>query len=442
MSYAPPTLPGLFPPAIVYDSRLFPNSKTLGRPVPSQVLSSLHDAMAGKDQAPREMLQRFAEAARMLTNATGVVVALRRNGKVVCLGRSGDTAPELGAILSENSGLSGLCMRAGKPLVCNETLTDARVDAHACQRIGVRSIAVVPLRVDGDTIGILEGFSTRAGAFTREHIDFLVHIAEVIETAGTVPHKKHTTQTARPAPKPVQTKVAPAQAELTAPAEERLTHRYRPVIAGMVVMMGIVAWAGWHFSPAASADFGTGAQAKTNFSTASPLVNEDQAGLTSTKPVAGSMQSPENLTSLSKELGPSPSQPQTSPISLPLAPAAKSVPTTTAATPSNPARPAVEKASLTTKVPQNLPPVEAVLEKRVPPVYPEEALRRGIHGTVVLKATVAENGTVESIQVTEGDPVLAKAAVAAAKRWRYRPFRVEGKAARAETMIQMKFQPQ
>src|ERR1700690_2150978 len=70
--------------------------------------------MIASDTHPTEsILGMIAVAARSLTGATGAAVAMPRNGQVVCVGRSGETAPELGDRLSVDSGISGECLRTG-----------------------------------------------------------------------------------------------------------------------------------------------------------------------------------------------------------------------------------------------------------------------------------------------------------------------------------------
>lgn len=66
------------------------------------------------------------------------------------------------------------------------------------------------------------------------------------------------------------------------------------------------------------------------------------------------------------------------------------------------------------------PKVQAarILEK-VEPVYPEEAKKAGIEGTVLFHAIIAKDGTVEELTLEDGDPILAKAAEEAVKQWRY-----------------------
>ncbi|HUO61084.1 MAG TPA: energy transducer TonB [Candidatus Acidoferrales bacterium] len=58
---------------------------------------------------------------------------------------------------------------------------------------------------------------------------------------------------------------------------------------------------------------------------------------------------------------------------------------------------------------------------RVDPVYPELARRAGITGSVKLEAVVAANGTVRSVRVIGGHPVLSQAAQDAMRKWRYAP---------------------
>lgn len=59
--------------------------------------------------------------------------------------------------------------------------------------------------------------------------------------------------------------------------------------------------------------------------------------------------------------------------------------------------------------------------QHVNPSYPPQAVSQHIEGTVQLRATVAPDGTVESVAVISGDPILASAAQAAVRRWRFAP---------------------
>jgi len=76
---------------------------------------------------------------------------------------------------------------------------------------------------------------------------------------------------------------------------------------------------------------------------------------------------------------------------------------------------------------------------RVSPAYPIEArvLRQG--GTVVLAATVMEDGRVGSVRVIDGPPLFAQSAVEAVKQWRYKPFELDGKPVKNEIGITLHF---
>lgn len=55
----------------------------------------------------------------------------------------------------------------------------------------------------------------------------------------------------------------------------------------------------------------------------------------------------------------------------------------------------------------------------VNPEYPEVARRMMIRGVVQLKVKVSGEGSVRSVEVVGGNPVLVEAAVSAVKKWRY-----------------------
>ena len=59
--------------------------------------------------------------------------------------------------------------------------------------------------------------------------------------------------------------------------------------------------------------------------------------------------------------------------------------------------------------------------RRVAPDYPELAKRLRISGVVKLRATVAPNGSVKSVESLGGNPVLLKAAQDAVRDWKYAP---------------------
>ena len=58
---------------------------------------------------------------------------------------------------------------------------------------------------------------------------------------------------------------------------------------------------------------------------------------------------------------------------------------------------------------------------RIAPVYPALARTMDLKGLVRVQALVATTGTVKSVEVKGGNPVLAQAAVGAIRKWKWEP---------------------
>jgi protein TonB len=76
---------------------------------------------------------------------------------------------------------------------------------------------------------------------------------------------------------------------------------------------------------------------------------------------------------------------------------------------------------------------------RVEPEYPEQARQQRIQGPVVLETRIHPDGTVEDLKVVSGQPLLADAAIAAVKQWRFRPHSVNGRQVEMQTRVTIKF---
>lgn len=61
------------------------------------------------------------------------------------------------------------------------------------------------------------------------------------------------------------------------------------------------------------------------------------------------------------------------------------------------------------------------LISRVDPIYPEDARRQNIEGTVKVHAIVGKDGTVQGMEGISGPPLLVSAALSAVRQWRYKP---------------------
>jgi len=71
---------------------------------------------------------------------------------------------------------------------------------------------------------------------------------------------------------------------------------------------------------------------------------------------------------------------------------------------------------------------------REEPEYPVIAARMSLHGTVRLKIWIRPDGTVRRMEYIGGHPLLAEAALAAVKTWRY-----QAAAQESTTPVALKF---
>jgi TonB family protein len=460
----------------------------LGQPTPPHdsdplgLVDVLRQALDEGTRTTESILRAITDAARILTGAHGTALALQTNGVILCRARSGEIAPELGAPLNVESGISGECLRSASILVCNDAAVDSRVDREACLGLGVRSIVVVPLRGPTGIGGILEAFSTRAYAFGTEQIDALRALAEIAESAydreGQTP------------PSPVADSVTPEaiRIALFAPAsiasrdvgaqniersraakffDEYLRGRrywVPALVAIAVLLVTMVAWWSWH-NPAAETEASatTLSSSTSSAETASrattgvlplkpsPAVPDPSPKRTGTKDVL------QNAAEIDPEMGGSrPLDSGTTPATLrsEATPEKASLPSMVTSSESESA-PAVE---VTPNAAADIPDlsansaalpafgarvstgiVEAALVHRVNPIYPAEARIQRLAGSVTLDATVAEDGSVHNLKVVSGPSQLASAATAAVKLWRYNPSTLDGKPIEVQKRITIVF---
>jgi TonB family protein len=83
--------------------------------------------------------------------------------------------------------------------------------------------------------------------------------------------------------------------------------------------------------------------------------------------------------------------------------------------------------------------MRSLLVKKVQPNYPEEARKKNIQGSVVMKAIISRDGAVQDLTAVSGDPLLVPAALEAAQQWKYKPYLLNGQPVEIETQIMMIF---
>ena len=123
---------------------------------------------------PREIVQQALQA----THATGAAIALKQQGELICRATAGDFASEIDTVINAGSGFAGVCTSSGTMQLCNNTALDSRVDAGACQKLGVSAIIVVPLVHQDQLLGLIAVFSRRPYAFGIRDLQVVQDLAE------------------------------------------------------------------------------------------------------------------------------------------------------------------------------------------------------------------------------------------------------------------------
>ncbi len=102
--------------------------------------------------------------------------------------------------------------------------------------------------------------------------------------------------------------------------------------------------------------------------------------------------------------------------------------------------PAVTAGPANFSVPGNTQP--AVLIRKTAPEYPDAARAAGITGAVRLRVVIARDGSVKTVQLIEGHPLLVSAALHAVENWVYKPTLLNGSPVELTTEISVQFPPE
>lgn len=129
--------------------------------------------IAASDLDLDAVMQLIASRGQELTRANAGVIEIADGDEMVYRVTTGEATPFLGVRLKMASSLSGLCVTEGRVLRSDDTSTDPRVDAEACQRVNARSMLCVPLVHQGETIGVLKVYSPEPSNFAETDVETL-----------------------------------------------------------------------------------------------------------------------------------------------------------------------------------------------------------------------------------------------------------------------------
>jgi diguanylate cyclase len=146
-------------------------------------LAETQNAIATSEFDLDAVLAAVVQEASRLTGADAAVVEIPDGDELVYRAASGTAEAFVGLRLPSATAISGLALRTGETLVCDDSETDERVDLETCRRVGARSLVVVPLRHDAQTSGVLKAYRASTNAFRPEHVRILTLLADMIGSA-------------------------------------------------------------------------------------------------------------------------------------------------------------------------------------------------------------------------------------------------------------------
>jgi len=181
-------------------------------------------------------LQLLAERAQYITGASGAAIALRRglHNDMLCRASIGSNAPELGALLSMEYGLSGESVRTRQLLRCDDAERDPRVNREGCRQLGIAAVVVMPIVSDQQVLGVFELFSGKPHVFEQRDISALQRLGEMVETA--VKHAA-AVQTVPEAEEPASAVSQPSLDAMVTEAAEVIAVESTPVESPLSLML-------------------------------------------------------------------------------------------------------------------------------------------------------------------------------------------------------------
>ncbi len=130
-----------------------------------------------------DVMNRVVEQTLQLVRADGVAIELAEDGDMVYRAAAGTAKAHIGLRLKMDASMSGLCVRSGEALRCDDAETDPRADREACRRVGLRAMIVMPLRFKDETVGVLKAMASRPGHFSDQDVELLQLLSELVGAA-------------------------------------------------------------------------------------------------------------------------------------------------------------------------------------------------------------------------------------------------------------------
>ena len=412
------------------------------------------------DLALEVVFHEIVELAALALGASGAAVILERDGEWVCRARHGVGAPDLGTRIARDSELTSCHPHGGDNARDAESRTEPRSEK------GFLSLIVVPVLSTQRLAGVCVAFSSRARAFSdsdertlavfAQYISSGLAQAEIARSSALTPKSivplSHARDQEQPevinshasAPADNNPREAPASEPgdfpsqfpagfgAAAPSGDRIgriaTWTMAAVLVAFTVLLSIVSakrFLGGTSLPAARTELRapakirsenvpparaaiSAAHSKREYPAATsgntfPVTSASHASPGSRPPVAsGSMVVYEAGKTVFRWTQPAAPRPGV---------AGKSIPVRDSASAGQVSTPAAIRELLSDDGP---------FANRVSPEYPEKARLQKIEGQVVLIVRGNRDGNIDNIELVKGNRVLADAAIAAVRQWKFK----------------------
>jgi len=458
------------------------------------------------------VLNEIVEQACLATGATGSAVLFERDGEMECRATFGTNAPELGARLDSESGLTVECIRTHQVQRCDDAQADPRANVEASHQLGTRSVMVIPLLRNGSIAGVLEVFSSRPAAFgerderTLEALAtrVLKNVERAADPSSVAAPQNSAALHILPIPETESVDsragsetMLKSETTLKEAEEENVgtpeTHGRSPKIGrdavvfalGVAVVICTVLFGtlvGWRLGAfragasrrvlaksapsgdvtnrnsgaAGSAAQGAGATADAKAGTnTAPAPASSAAGSSTTTSAGGNKNmTPRSRTSATSDwhdsfppegsllvyengkevfrMPPTPGQGESTASATSIKGSEVNGSEVRRAS-------SIEPAGVLELSPEV---AEGSLLYRVEPEYPEDARRQQMQGSVVLDVRMGRDGAVQAVNLVRGQGLLAEAAIAAVKQWRFKPRMVKGQPVEMQTKVMLNFRLQ
>jgi len=388
-----------------------------------QVLSASGAEGISADLAVDLVLNDVLQRACAATGASAAAIALNRDGEMICRAATGEMAPDLGVALETTHGLSGECVRTGERQCCSDTECDARVDSAACQRLGVRSIVVVPIKKQQELIGIVEIFSPDANRFKDYEANILEGFAREItgnldRPDGTQPSEASATAVVGPS-EGDEVESPPEAVEPQAEKQAAPSDPWTSILLICVILLAgclgwVVGWSKWHRGTIRAAS-ATQVVQKVSIPENAPSEAGTEANASGAVAQAVHPSAPTARAESKLKAGDGLVVYQNGKIVFP--PARRDE--------DRKASPNIKPGS-DGELPLAPEIAKQYVAERVEPQYPESARSQGIQGSVMVGIIVGKNGSVRTLTPINGNPELMPAAMQAIAQWRFHPFFYQG----------------